>query len=247
MNEFLLYNQDNLELMRSMEDNSVDLIYSDILYGTGRDFGPYQDIKKNFEEIQNFYRPRFLEFKRILKDTGNIIIQMDYHINYMIRFLLDEIFGMNNFRNEIIWHYNSAPHKKGCLGHRHDTLLRYTKSNVFTFNEVVREPYSPTAPRGYEKEKYYHPEGKLVGDVWQIKMIGQNDKTERTGYPTQKPLELMNRIVKLFSNEGDMVFDAFMGSGSIGMAALQNNRKFIGCDISEEAYNITKERLESML
>lgn len=247
VDQFKLYKGDNLHILKSLDAESVDLIYGDILYGTGRDFGAYKDISSEIKEVELFYIPRFQELKRILKPTGNLLIQMDYRINFIIRSILEYTFGPENFRNEIIWQYNSAPHKKGCLGHRHDTILRYTKSNTFTFNEVVREPYSPTAPRGYEKEKYYNPDGKLIGDVWNIPMLGQNDKTERTGYPTQKPLKLMDNIIKLFSNENDIVLDPFMGSGTTGVAAINNNRKFIGIDISKEAYDITNLRLTSLI
>lgn len=243
-----IFQCDNLELMKSLKSNSIDLIYSDILYGTGRNFGEYQDLKPNKEEIYNFYVPRIHEMHRILKDTGLIYLQMDYRIVHWIRDIMDNTFGYHNFRNEIIWAYNSAPRKKLDFGKRHDIILRYSKSNIYTFNsDEVREPYSLTAPRGGKKEKYYHPKGKVMGDVWHINMLAQNDKTERTGYPTQKPLELMDRILLSSSNDGDTVADFFCGSGSFLVSAKTNNRNFIGCDNSNKAIEITKQRLSSIV
>jgi site-specific DNA-methyltransferase (adenine-specific) len=233
---------DNLAFMSKLLDNSIDLIYCDILYGTGRKFKNYQDLSPNKQQIVLHYQPRLLEMHRLLKDTGTICLQMDYRINHWIRCLLDDIFGYHNFRNEIIWHYNSAPRKKNCFGNRHDTILRYTKSDSFTFNEI-REPYSLSAPRGYEKEKYYHPEGKVLGDVWQINILGQNDKTERNGYSTQKPKKLLEKIIISMSNENDVVADFYCGSGTTLVVAKDHNRKYIGCDISEEAIQITTKRI----
>lgn len=236
---------DNLNILSEIENNSIDLIYSDILYGTGRNFGEYQDLVSNKEVIYNFYEPRLKEMHRVLKETGLIYLQMDWRIVHWVRDIMDNIFGYENFRNEIIWSYNSAPRKKHDFGKRHDNILRYSKSNQYTFNEdEVREPYSLTAPRGYEKEKYYNPKGKVMGDVWTINMLGQNDKTERVGYPTQKPIELMDRIVLSSSNEGDVVADFFCGSGSFLVSAKNNGRDYIGCDISEKAVEISRQRLE---
>lgn len=235
-----IYCKDNLELLKELNDNSIDLIYSDILYGTNRNFGEYIDISIN--EVEEHYIPRIKEMYRVLKNTGTIVLQMDPKISYKLRYILNDIFGEENFRNEIIWAYNSAPRKKGCFGFRHDVILRYSKSNEFTFNEI-REPYSLTAPRGYAKEKYYNPDGKVLGDVWNIPILGQNDKTERTGYPTQKPLQLVNTIINYMSNEGDLVADFYLGSGTTAESCLINNRHFIGCDISENAVNICKNRL----
>lgn len=240
-----IYNCKNTDL--DLEPESVDLIYGDILYGTGNKFkDAYQDITSDPYVVADTYMPVLVHLYKLLKPTGQIVLQMDYRINYLLRSLMNHVFGDKNFRNEMIWVYNSAPHKKGCLGHRHDTLLRYSKSDIFTFNEI-REPYSETAPRGYAKEKYYHPDGKLIGDVWDdVKMLGQNDKTERTGYPTQKPVKLIERIVTLFSNKGDTVLDPYMGSGTTMEACMNLARKFIGCDSSEQAFEVTLNRYKKL-
>jgi site-specific DNA-methyltransferase (adenine-specific) len=241
----MIYHSDNLDLLKSLPDNYVDLIYSDILYGTGKRFNDFQDLKPNKTIIYEHYVPRFTEMYRVLKNTGLIYIQMDSKINHWIRCILDDIFGYDNFRNEIIWSYNSAPRRKNDFGSRHDTILRYSKSDSYTFNPV-REPYSLTAPRGYEKEKYYHPDGKIIGDVWNINILGQNDKKERVGYATQKPLELLERIIVSSSGEGDLIADFYLGSGTTVVAAKKLNRRYIGCDNNLDAIEITSSRLEKI-
>ncbi len=179
---------------------------------------------------------------RVLKSTGTIYLQMDTKINHWIRCIMDDIFGYDNMRNEIIWHYNTAPRKKLDFGKRHDIILRYTKSDIYTFNPI-REPYSLSAPRGYEKEKYYHPEGKVIGDVWQINILGQNDKSERVGYDTQKPKKLLERVILSSSNPGDLVADFYAGSHTTGEVALELKRKYIGCDINPKSKEIGEKRL----
>ena len=235
--------QDNLELLSEIEDESIDLIYCDILYGTGRKFKDYQDLKPIKSDIEEHYIPRIKEMYRVLKSTGTIYLQMDTKINHWIRCIMEDIFGYDNMRNEIIWYYNTAPRKKNDFGKRHDIIYRFTKSDKYKFNPV-REPYSETAPRGYAKEKYYHPEGKVVGDVWQMNILGQNDKTERVGYDTQKPKSLIERIIKASSDEGDLIGDFYMGSGTTAVVCKELNRDFIGCDLNPRAVELTKKRLE---
>lgn len=235
--------QDNLDFIKSIESNTIDLIYCDILYGTGRKFSDYQDLKPLKSDIDNHYIPRIKEMHRVLKSTGTIYLQMDTKINHWIRLIMDDIFGYDMMRNEIIWYYNTAPRKKLDFGKRHDVILRYTKTDNYKFNPP-REPYSETAPRGYEKEKYYHPEGKVIGDVWQMNILGQNDKKERVGYDTQKPISLIERIIKSSSDEGDLVADFYLGSGTTAVACKNLNRNFIGCDINQRAIDLTLERLK---
>jgi len=180
---------------------------------------------------------------RLLKLSGQIYIHCDWRIVHWVRCLLDDIFAYNNFRNQIIWYYNSAPRKKNSFANRHDVILRYSKSDKFTFNaDTVREPYATSAPRGYEKEKYYHPGGKVMSDVWQLQMLGQNDKTERVGYQTQKPLALTDRIILSSSNPGDLVLDPFCGSGTFCLSAKNNTRDYIGIDSSTIAIEKCEER-----
>ncbi|MHA1558196.1 MAG: DNA methyltransferase, partial [Alphaproteobacteria bacterium] len=114
---------------------------------------------------------------------------------------------------------------------------------VFVFNPI-REPYSKTAPRGYAKEKYYNKDGKVIGDVWQMPILGQNDKTERVDYDTQKPKKLLNQIINLSSNKNDLVADFYCGSGTSMIVAKELGRQYIGCDINQRAVDITNKRLD---
>ncbi|MCM1234156.1 MAG: site-specific DNA-methyltransferase [Ruminococcus flavefaciens] len=248
MNDFTnrIYQMDNLELLCSLTDESFDLIYCDILYNTGKRFDDFDDNLGNKDEAVQWYHPRFIEMKRVLKDTGLLYIHCDYNLSHYIKVELDKIFGEDNFRNEIIWWYNSAPRKKKDFGKRHDAIFRYSKSDNYYFNtdsKYIRQEYSPTAPRGYEKEKYYDERGKIMDDVWRVNMLGQNDKTERVGYSTQKPKELLYKIIDSSCPKGGIVADFFCGSGTTCVVAKELGRNFLGCDINEKAVTITKERL----
>ena len=244
----MLYCCDNLDLLRSLPSESIDLIYNDILYNTGKNFGEYNDNLGAPKEAIDWYYPRFIEMRRVLKHTGLIYTQCDYNLSHYIKIMLDEIFGVRNFRNEIIWWYNSAPRKKKDFGKRHDTIFRYSLTDQYFFNpnsQYIRQPYSPTAPRGYEKEKYYDDRGKIMDDVWRINMLGQNDKTERTGYPTQKPKELLYKIIDSSCPKDGVFADFFCGSGTSLVVAKELGIDYIGCDVSERAIEICKQRLNN--
>ncbi len=242
-----LFQCDNLELLKQLENDKIDLIYSDILFNTGKVFPDYSDKLGSPREAIEWYRPRFLEMKRVLKPSGNLYIHCDYHLSHYIKCELDSIFGQELFINEIVWWYNSAPRKKKSFPERHNIILRYGKTEDFYFddeNEEIRVEYSPSAPRGYEKEHYYNPKGKVMDDVWRIWMLGQNDKTERIGYTSQKPKKLLYPILLSSCPKKGLVADFFMGSGTTGEACQDKELRFIGCDISEKACKISRSRLE---
>lgn len=242
-----IFNCDNIELLNQLPSNHIDLIYSDVLFNTGKNFPDYSDNLGSPDDAVAWYRPRLLEMKRTLKETGNIYIHCDYHLSHYLKIELDRIFGIDMFINEIIWWYNSAPRKKKRFPERHQTILRYAKTKDFYFddeNEEIRVEYSPSAPRGYEKEHYYNPKGKVMDDVWRIWMLGQNDKTERIGYTSQKPKKLLYPIILSSCPEDGLVADFFMGSGTTAEACKEKNRRFIGCDISIKSMQITKKRLD---
>jgi site-specific DNA-methyltransferase (adenine-specific) len=239
---------DNLELLKSQPDESVDLIYSDILYGTGRNFGDYQDLKPIRSEIENHYIPRLIEMKRVLKPTGTIYLQMDTRINHWMRILMDDVFGYDNLLAEIIWYYdNGGGRRTTFVNKKHDVIISYSKTSIFTYNAIL-EPYKETS--GYAKGgivnngKKYMPNvnGKNADDVWCIPILNPMSN-ERVKYQTQKPKELIKRIVKASSNEGDVVADYYLGSGTTAVVCKELNRNFIGCDINPKAIEITKARL----
>lgn len=241
-----IYNCDNLQLLSDLGDKTIDLIYCDILYNTGKKFADFDDQLGSKEDAIKFYHPRFIEIKRILKDTGLLYIHCDCNLSHYIKVKLDNIFGEKNFRNEIIWWYNSAPRKKKDFGKRHDTIFRYSKTDNYYFNDnsqYIRQEYSKSAPRGYEKEKYYDSRGKVMDDVWKINMLGQNDKTERVGYSTQKPKELLYKIIDSSCPDDGIVADFFCGSGTSLVVAKELGKHYIGCDINENAIKLSQDRL----
>lgn len=219
------------------------------MYNTGKKFNDFNDNLGSKIEAINWYHPRFVEMKRVLKDTGLLYIHCDYNLSHYIKVELDYIFGEDNFRNEIIWWYNSAPRKKKDFGKRHDTIFRYSKSDAYYFNadsRYIRQEYSKTAPRGYEKERYYDNRGKIMDDVWKINMLGQNDKTERVGYSTQKPKKLLYKIIDSSCPPNGLVADFFCGSGTTCVVAKELGRNYLGCDINDRAIDITNSRISDI-
>lgn len=238
---------DCISTLHSIQSATVDCIYSDILFNTHTNLGDFNDNLGTPQQAILWYRDIFIEMRRVLKDTGVLYIHCDSNLSHYVKVELDSIFGMNNFRNEIIWYYNSAPRRKKDFGRRHDTILRYSKTENYYFNadsSYIRQEYSKTAPRGYEKEKYYSPKGKIRDDVWQIGILGQNDKTERCGYATQKPKKLLYPIIDSSCPKNGTFADFFCGSGtSLVVAQELGISNIIGCDISNRAVQITRGRL----
>ena len=189
---------------------------------------------------------RLMEMHRILRDDGSIYLHIDHTAHAWVKAMMDGIFGKKMFRNEVIWSYNSGPRGKQ-FGKRHDTILWYSKDDKhWVFNkDAVREPYSPNINIPKSKAHYYHPDGKVMGDVWQIRILAQNDKKERVGYPTQKPIALYERIIKASSNAGDMVLDPFSGCATTPIAAERLGRQWVGMDIWDGAYDTVLDRLKS--
>jgi site-specific DNA-methyltransferase (adenine-specific) len=240
---------DNLDIMRSIESNTIDLIYNDILYNTGKTFEDYNDNLGLPGEAIEWYRPRFIEMKRLLKDTGIIYIQCDYNLSHYIKILLDEIFGVNQFRNEIIWWYNSAPRKAKDFGCRHDTIFRYSKTENYYFNDNsnrIRQKYSSKTVISKSKKHYYNEKGKVIDDVWKIPMLSQKDRNERVGYSTQKPKHLLELIIDSSCPQDGIVGDFFCGSGTSLVVAKELKRQYIGCDINPKAIEITNKRLSEV-
>jgi site-specific DNA-methyltransferase (adenine-specific) len=252
---------DNMELLKSQPDQSVDLIYCDILYGTGRNFSDYQDLKPKREIIEEHYIPRIKEMKRVLKDTGSIYLQMDTRINHWMRIILDDVFGYDNFRNEICWWYKRWSNISYGYQKMHDVILFYSKSKaVFNIEyqayskpneieETIRGVVNGKLVRlrdenGNYKKRKTENKGVPLHDVWELQHL-QPTTNERVGYNTQKPKALIERIIKASSNEGDTVADYYLGSGTTAVVCKELNRNFIGCDINPNAIEITKTRLNA--
>ena len=244
---------DNMELLKSQPDESVNMIYCDILYGTGRKFTDYQDLKPIRSEIEAHYLPRLKEMHRILKPTGSIYLQMDTRIDHWIRCLMDDVFGYDKFRNEIAWCYTVIQKEGKYFPRKHDVILLYSKSDDYTFNTQYIPYKKSNKNNGVKSEdwetkyKEFDKRGKSVEDYWiDLPMLNSMSK-ERLGYDTQKPKALIERIIKASSNEGDLVADFYMGSGTTCEVALELGRKFIGCDINPRAIEITKERIKKII
>ena len=194
---------------------------------------------------------RLIECKRILKYTGSIYFHCDPTMSHYIKIVMDCIFGEDNFMNEIVWGYRTGGVSKKWFGRKHDIILLYVKSsNHHNFNVIKEKSYNRDgkAYRFKGVEEYQDKEGQWytmasMRDVWEINAVGRTSK-ERTGYPTQKPLKLLERIILASSNKSDVVLDPFCGCATACIAAEKLERKWIGIDISHKAYELVKERLE---
>jgi len=253
-----LYLGDNLLVMRSLPDASIDLITVDPPFFSGNDYAPrrpsrgglggdagFSDVwEGGLAEYLAWLNARLYEMKRLLKPNGTLYVHLDYHAAHYVKVELDKLFGYGRMLNEIIWYMNSGQRRPYAFGPRHNVILRYSLSDTPIFNaDAVREPYSPDIHVPASKAHYYHPEGKVADDVWRIPIISQNDRRERTGYPTQKPEALLERIIRASSNPGDVVADFFCGSGTALVVASRLGRRWIGCDIAPEAVRVTLARL----
>ena len=241
---------DNLELLKSQPNESVNMIYCDILYGTGRNFGDYQDLKPIRSDIESHYLPRLIEMKRVLKQNGVICIHCDFHIVHWVRCILDDIFGYDNFINEIIWRYKTGGASKNYFPRKHENIICYSKTKSFTFNKLQDKNYMKhkygfsNLESGQDENGFYYI--TTMADVWDIDIVRNvKDKihNERVDYNTQKPKELISRFVLAFTNEGDVVADYYLGSGTTAKVCRELNRNFIGCDLNPKAIEITKARL----
>ena len=198
---------------------------------------------------------RLLEMYRILKPTGSIYLHCDPTMSHHLKIVMDAIFGESNFRNEIIWFYPDTPGRpQSDFARKHDVILRYTKSDQFTFNrddikipikEESKERYKYARVLGGKSTTGGDVSGKVPEDVWRMAVVKHNSK-QSTGYPTQKPLELLERIIKASSNEGDMILDPFCGCATTCVAAEKFNREWVGIDVSEKAYELVKKRLNAI-
>ena len=245
---------DNLKLMAEMEDCTVDLIYCDILYGTGKKFGNYQDLKCDRKTIKDHYILRLTEMHRVLKDTGSIYLQMDCRISHWIRIIMDDIFDYNNFVQTIYWKYEAGGKHKTKFKTVVDEILFYHKNNKFILN--LDEVTIPHHPDTYKRIRGYanagitiNKNGKQRENLWVINAVKKGNYTKQNkewvDYTTQKPKELLNIIIKASSNEGDLIADFYLGSGTTAEVCQDLNRNFIGCDINQNAIKIANKRIEN--
>jgi site-specific DNA-methyltransferase (adenine-specific) len=263
---------DNLEILEAMAPDSVQLIYVDPPFNTGKrqfrqqmktvrdatgdriGFGGHRyrtDVvatqnggtgyHDHFDDFLGFLRPRLTQAHRILSPIGSLFFHIDYREVHYCKILLDEIFGRPSFQNEIIWAYDYGARSTKRWPAKHDNLLWYTRHPTrytFHLNATDRIPYMAPGLVGAAKAA----RGKTPTDVWWHTIVSPTGK-EKTGYATQKPLGILERIVRVHSNEGDTVLDFFAGSGTTGEAAAKHNRRFILIDQSADAIAIMQKRL----
>ena len=262
---------DNLAVLQSMPDESVQLIYVDPPFNTGRvqsrgsskttrtETGNrigfkgqrYEIVKETilsyddeFKDYWGFLEPRLEQAWRLLNETGTLYLHLDYREAHYAKVLLDALFGRECFLNEIIWAYDYGGKAKSRWPAKHDTILVYVKNpDKYYFNNesVDREPYM--APGLVTPEKV--AKGKLPTDVWWHTIVSPTGK-EKTGYPTQKPLGILRRVIQASSKENDLVLDFFAGSGTTGAAAAELGRNFILIDQNPESIEVIKNRFSAL-
>jgi site-specific DNA-methyltransferase (adenine-specific) len=195
-----------------------------------------------FDDFMKYIKPRLDEAFRVLKETGTLYFHIDYREVHYCKILLDGIFGRENFLNEIIWAYDYGGRAKNKWPAKHDNILVYVKDvDKYNFNRenIDRIPYMAPGLVGKEKAE----KGKFPTDTWWHTIVSPTGK-EKTGYPTQKPLGVLRRIVQASSDENDLVLDFFAGSGTTGVVAAELGRRFILVDNNPEAFQVMKDRFQ---
>jgi site-specific DNA-methyltransferase (adenine-specific) len=263
---------DNLSVMAALlpeYEGRINLIYADPPFFTNRKFNArigrgedsrkpdqwklvegYQDDWKGLDEYLDFLYQRLALMYRLLAPNGTLYLHLDWHADAYARLILDELFGADNLLNEIIWAYHGPSPIRSAFNRKHDTILSYVKGKDYTFNaDAVREPYnqntvntfksSPKAGFGKVPDL---ARGKVPEDWWYFPVVARLHN-ERTGYPTQKPNALLERIILASSNPGDLVADFFCGSGTTPFIAAKHGRSFIACDENFRAIHTTRSRL----
>ena len=262
---------DNLPILCQIPDAAVDLIYIDPPFNTGKlqsrtqlrterssegdrtgfkgqryrsQVVGTQAFADQFDDFLAFIESRLLEAHRVLAPSGSLYFHIDYREVHYCKILLDGIFGRENFLNEIIWAYDYGGRPKRRWPAKHDNILLYVKDiDSYTFNHdgIDRIPYMAPGLVGEEKAA----RGKLPTDTWWHTIVSPTGK-EKTGYPTQKPLGILRRIIQASSNPGDLVLDFFAGSGTTGLAAHELGRRFLLVDDNPQAIETMKERFASL-
>lgn len=263
-----IYCGDNLEVIRTLPAASFSLIYIDPPFNTGKkqsrtqikttrdDEGDrtgfkgqrYRTIRigtraysDTFSDYLGFLEPRLEEARRLLAANGSFFFHIDYREVHYCKVLLDSIFGRESFLNEIIWAYDYGARATRRWSPKHDTILWYAKdpdNYIYNFDEIDRIPYMAPGLVGPEKAA----RGKTPTDTWWNTIVSPNGK-EKTGYPTQKPLAIINRIVNVHSNRGDRILDFFAGSGTVGESAARVGRDVVLVDNNPEAVAVMAKRL----
>ena len=262
----------NLPIMATLlpeYEGRLDLIYADPPFFTNRHYpariGRGEDSRRpaewelatgyadHWEELDaylDFLYPRLALMVRLLAPHGTLYLHLDWHADAPARLLLDELLGRERFLNEIIWTYHGPSPIRRAFNRKHDTILVYTKSSAYIFNaDAVREPYNPNTVKTFASSQKAGfgkvpnlERGKVPEDWWYFPVVARLHN-ERTGYPTQKPEALLDRIVLASSDPGGLVADFFCGSGTLPLVAARHGRHFLACDATWRAVHTTRLRL----
>jgi DNA modification methylase len=263
---------DNLAVMSALlpeYEGRIHLIYADPPFFTNRKFSArigrgedsrkpdewkladgYHDHWKSLDDYLQFLYDRLSLMYRLLASNGTLYLHLDWHADSYARLILDELFGPENLLNEIIWTYHGPSPIRSAFNRKHDTILAYVKGADYTFNaDAVREPYDPSTVKTFASSRKAGfgkipdlARGKVPEDWWYFPVVARLHN-ERTGYPTQKPEALLERIILASSNPGDLVADFFCGSGTTPLIAARHGRKFIAADETFRAVHTTRGRL----
>jgi DNA modification methylase len=264
----LIYCGDNLQKLRELPDECVDLIYIDppfnsnrnyeVFWGDAKEKRAFNDRFGDVEHYIHWMRPRVSELYRVLKKTGSLYYHCDWHAGHYVKVMLDQEFGFNQFINEVVWYYRGAGVPKKARARRHDTIFHYAKKmGKHYFNpDPIRTQYADATVERFSHyignvrdgvdygQQTLNPLGKHPDDViTHIQPIAPSAK-ERLGYPTQKPPKLLSELIVSASRENDVVLDAFCGCGTTLVAAQSLGRKWIGVDISPTACRLMAKRLQ---
>jgi DNA modification methylase len=241
-----LYHGDCLEVMRLLPGGSVDLAYADPPFASGRAYAArdgreaYADAWDGMDAYLAWLRPRLAEARRLLTPSGSLFVHCDWHAGHYVKVELDRLFGTSlategaGFKNEIVWSYGLGGSSARYLPRKHDTILWYANGPGHAFQAPL-VPARSVRMRGQLKK---------LSDVWDIPSLN-NMAAERTGYPTQKPEALVERLLRLASRRGDVVLDPFCGSGTVPAVARRLRRRFVACDASPLAVETTARRLRA--
>ena len=271
-----IYLGDCRKKLSELDSNSVDLIYFDPPFFTQkkhslvtRDESKKYEFNDSWESLEDYLElieSCLIECKRVLTNTGSVFLHCDKVASHYIRVLLDKVFGMKNFRSEIIWSYKRWSNSKKGLLNSHQNIYFYSKTKDFKFNQFYTDYAASTNVDQILQDRKKTANGKSVyktdengkivlgkakkgvplSDTWGIPYLNPKAK-ERVGYPTQKPVLLLKQIIKIVTDEGDLVVDPFCGSGTTCVAAKSMNRDFIGIDASKDAVELANKRLEEMI
>jgi site-specific DNA-methyltransferase (adenine-specific) len=236
---------DNMQILPTLPDGYFQLIYFDSPFNTGKT-QKRKDLKykDTFDDFRSFIMPRINEAYRLLSPNGSLFIHLDWREVHYTKVWTDEVFGRDNFINEIIWCYDYGARSKKKWPTKHDNILWYAKDKdnyIFNYDQIDRIPYLSTSGGLVSKEKL--AKGKTLTDWWFNTIVPTNSK-ENVKYPTQKPLKILERIVKVHSNPDDFTMDFFAGSGSFGAAAEKHNRHCLLIDQNSQAIEVMKKRFK---